>query len=241
MSERILQEGKNRRKLSGAILLIALFALAAAWRWTSLRQWLDVESIAGWEVSLRQSHAAPLYVLGAFVLGGLAVFPVTILIAATAFAFGPWTALFYSLLGCVLSAMAVYAIGYRLGHETVARFTGRRWTRLHGLISKHGILAVATIRMLPVAPYSVVNLAAGAAHVRFRDFVLGTTIGMTPGVTGITLFETELKQMIHDPSGVTLAVLATILTFMILGAVWLRRWLGVDSALPADDKPDEYR
>jgi phospholipase D1/2 len=223
--------------LRGALIVVLLFALAAAWRWTSLRQWLDVKSIAGWEVSLRQSHAAPLYVLGAFVLGGLAVFPVTILIAATAFAFGPWTALFYSLLGCVLSAMAIYAIGFWLGRDTVARFTGRRWNRLHRLISKHGVLAVAVIRMLPVAPYSVVNLAAGAAHVRFRDFVLGTTIGMSPGVTGITLFETELEQMIHDPSGVTLAVLATILTFMILGAVWLRRWLGADSALPADDKP----
>jgi uncharacterized membrane protein YdjX (TVP38/TMEM64 family) len=159
---------------------------------------------------------------------------VTILIAATAFAFGPWTALFYSLLGCVLSAIAVYAIGYRLGRETVARFTGRRWTRLHGLISKHGILAVATIRMIPVAPYSVVNLAAGAARVRFRDFVLGTTIGMSPGVTGITLFETQLEQMIRDPSGVTLAVLAVILTLMLAGAAWLRRWLAAE--VPANQK-----
>lgn len=239
MSERILQEGRNCWKLRGAILLIALFSLAAAWRWTSLREWLDVEAIAGWEVSLRQSYAAPLYVLGAYVLGGLAIFPVTILIAATAFAFGPWMALIYSLLGCVLSAMAIYAIGYRLGHETVARFTGRRWTRLHGLISKHGVLTVATIRMLPVAPYSVVSLAAGAARVRFQDFVLGTAIGMSPAVTGITLFETELEKMIRNPSGMTLAVTATILTLMLLGAAWLRRWFGAEPTVPAEDKPAE--
>jgi phospholipase D1/2 len=231
MSEPIPQAGKNWAR--GALFLAALLALAAAWRWTSLGQWLDVENIAGWEASLRQNRAAPLFVLGAYVLGGLAVFPVTVLIAATAFAFGPWTALIYSLLGCVLSAIAIYAVGFRLGRDTVARFTGRRWTRLHGLITKHGVLAVATIRILPVAPYSVVSLAAGAARVRFQDFVLGTAIGMSPAVTGITLFETELEEMIRNPSGMALAVAATILTLMLLGAAWLRRRLGGD--IPTDE------
>jgi phospholipase D1/2 len=214
--------------LRGALILVALFGLAAAWRWTGLREWFDVESIASWEASLQESHAAPLLVLGAYVLGALVVFPVTILIAATAFAFGPWTALLYSLLGCVVSAIAVYAIGYRLGRETVARFTGRRWSRLHRLIERHGILAMAAIRMIPIAPYSVVNLAAGAARVPFRDFTFGTLIGMTPGVVGITFLGSQLGEMIRNPSALAIAVVAGILTLMLAAAAWLRRWLGAE-------------
>ncbi|MGH7767501.1 MAG: VTT domain-containing protein [Candidatus Binatia bacterium] len=214
--------------LRGAILLILLFGLAAAWRWTSLGEWISFETIAAWEASLEESHAAPLLVLGAYLLGGLAVFPVTILIAATAFAFGPWTAFFYSLLGCVLSAMLIYAIGHRLGRDTVSRFTGRRWHRLQGLISRHGILAVAAIRMIPVAPYSVVNLAAGAVHVPFRDFVLGTLIGMSPGVAAITFLGSQLGEMIRRPSAVTLSIVAAILTLMLVAAAWFRRRLGAD-------------
>ena len=218
--------------LRGTLLLIFLFALAAAWRWTDLKEWFNVATIAGWEVAFEKHPLAPLFVLAGYILGGLAIFPVTILIAATAFAFGPWTALAYSLAGCVLSAMAIYGIGYYLGRRTVSRFTGHRWNRLQRVISRHGILAVATIRMIPVAPYSIVNLAAGAVRVRLRDFVLGTVVGMTPGVVGITLFETQLEEMIHDPSGVTWAVLALVLTLLVLGTAMVRRWLRIDNVSP---------
>ena len=78
--------------------------------------------------------------------------------------------------------------------------------------------------MLPVAPYSVVNLAAGAARVPFRDFVLGSVIGISPGVIGITLFEDQLEQMIRSPSLLTLVTLAVILSLMLLGVTWFRRW-----------------
>jgi phospholipase D1/2 len=220
--------------MRGALLLVLLFALAAAWRWTDLRHWVNVASIAGWETSLEDHPAAPLFVLAAYLVGGFTVFPVTILIAATAFAFGPWTAVAYSLAGCVLSALAIYTIGYYLGRRTVSRFTGQRWNRLHRVISRHGILAVATIRMLPVAPYSIVNLAAGAVRVRLRDFVVGTVVGMSPGVVGITLFETQLEEMMHDPSGFTLALLAVILTALLFFAAMLRRWL---RPAPPPEKP----
>src|SRR5262249_791803 len=107
------------------------------------------------------------------------------------------------------------------------RFTGYRWNRLHRLISKHGILAVATIRMIPIAPYSIVNLAAGAVRVRFRDFVLGTVVGMSPGVVGITLFASQLEEMIQDPTGFTPIDLAVVLGLLVCVAATLRRWLGV--------------
>lgn len=216
--------------LRAAIIMLVLFGLAAAWRWTSLREWFDVQTIASWEASLQESDTAPLFVLGAYLLGGLAVFPVTILIAATAFAFGPWTALVYSLVGCLVSAMLIYAIGHRLGHDTVARFTGRRWHRLHQLISRHGVLAVAAIRLIPVAPYSVVNLAAGAAHVKFSDFVFGTLIGISPGVLGMTFLGSQLEQMVREPSLLTFTVVGGILLLLLFGAAWFRHWLGAQRA-----------
>jgi len=221
--------------LRGALLLVVLFALAAVWRLTDLKHYVDAAAIASWEGSLDNHPAAPFLVLAGYVIAGLAVFPVTILIAATAFAFGPWTALAYSLAGCVLSAMAIYALGYRLGRETVSRFTGYRWNRLRQLVSKHGILAVATIRMIPIAPYSIVNLAAGAVRVPFRDFVLGTVVGISPGVVGITLFESQLEEMIRDPSVFTLIYLAIVLGLLLFAAATLRRWLGVGQQ-PVEEK-----
>ena len=210
--------------LRGVLILIALCGFAAAWQWTSLHDLLDLETVAAWGASLEQSGTAPLWIIGAFLLGGIICFPVTLLIVATAYAFGPWPALFYSLLGCILSAILLYGIGHQLGRKTVARFAGGRLNRVNRLIAKHGVLAVAAVRMVPVAPYSVVNLAAGAVRVPFRDFVFGTFLGMSPGVVGITFFENQLEQMFRSPNAVTLIVLVGTLTLMLLATVGFRRW-----------------
>ena len=43
---------------------------------------------------------------------------------------------------------------------------------------------VITLRIVPVAPFTVVNLVAGASHISFRDFALGTLLGMLAGSDG---------------------------------------------------------
>jgi uncharacterized membrane protein YdjX (TVP38/TMEM64 family) len=162
--------------------------------------------------------------VGAFLLGGITAFPVTVLILATAYAFDAWPAMIYSLVGCLSSAIFLYGIGRQLGRRNVVRFAGKRLNRMNRLISKHGALAVAAVRMVPVAPYSLVNLAAGAVRVPFRDFVLGTFLGMSPGVIGITFFENQVEELLRDPNPVSFVVLALLLCFMLLGIYGFRRW-----------------
>jgi uncharacterized membrane protein YdjX (TVP38/TMEM64 family) len=136
-----------------------------------------------------------------------------------------WLAIIGSLLGCILSAILLYAIGRQLGRKNVARLAGKRLNRINRLIARQGVLAVAAVRMVPIAPYSLVNLAAGAVHVPLRDFVYGTLLGMSPGVVGITFFTNRLEQMIHSPNALNLIVLIGTLSIMLLGIVALRRWI----------------
>lgn len=211
--------------LRGLLILVALFALAALWRWTRLEESLRLDSVAAWLIALRQSDNALLWAIGAFLLGGITAFPVTLLILAAAFILDWWLAMVASLLGCILSAILLYAMGRQLGRKRVARVAGKRLNRVNRLIAKQGVLAVAAVRMVPVAPYSLVNLAAGAVHVPFRDFVYGTLLGMSPGVMGITFFTNQLEQMIRSPSTFNLVVLVSTLLVMLLGIVGLRRWI----------------
>jgi phospholipase D1/2 len=210
--------------LRGALILIVMVGLAAAWRWTPLADLLDVQTVENWAASLEGTTGGPLWVIGAFLIGGIASFPVTILILATAYAFSPWRAVMISLLGSVVSAVFLYAIGRQLGRKNVARFAGKRLNRLNRTISRHGVLAVAAIRMIPVAPYSLVNLAAGAVRVPLRDFVFGTLLGMSPGVLGITFFESQLEETMRQPSVTTILVLAGTLILLFLGIFAIRRW-----------------
>ncbi|HEY7217261.1 MAG TPA: VTT domain-containing protein [Candidatus Binatia bacterium] len=211
--------------LRGALILIVMFALAAAWRWTGLAHVFDLQTIESWVASVEHSSLAPLWVIGIFLVGGFAVFPVTALILAVAYAFNAWLAMTYSLLGCIVSAISLYAIGRQLGRKNVVRMAGKRLNRMNRLISKHGVLAVAAVRMIPVAPYSLINLAAGAVHVPVRDFVIGTFLGMSPGVVVITFFENQFEEAIRTPSAVTFAVLIAAVIVMLLGIFAIRRWL----------------
>ena len=58
---------------------------------------------------------APLLVLGVYIVGGLIAFPVLILIAATAAAFGPVAGLAYAAAGSLASAVVTYAVGVAIG------------------------------------------------------------------------------------------------------------------------------
>ena len=63
--------------------------------------------------------------LGLFVLGSLLLFPVTVLIVATAMALGPWTGFLCALGGCLWGASATFGVGRLLGQQNLRRVVGR--------------------------------------------------------------------------------------------------------------------
>ena len=211
--------------LRGLLILVSLFTLAAVLRWTHLGRALQLDALAGYASWLRYDQNAPLWVMTAYLLGGISWFPVTLLILATALTLNSGLAIVCSLLGCILSAMLLYGAGRWLGRRKVMRLAGRSLNRVNRLLSEQGVLAITAFRMIPVAPYSLINLAAGAGGVPFRDFLLGTSLGMTPGVIGITFFAKQLEQTIRSPTFSNLIVLLGTLVLMLIGIFGLRRWI----------------
>jgi phospholipase D1/2 len=221
--QEVRQSGKRRLLRLGLILLV-LLGFAAAWRWTPLGEWLTIERIAGWIEHLRGSPAAPFIILGGYMVASLILVPVILMILATAFAFGPLTGSVYSLVGCLLAAVLTYALGRILGRDTVRRLGGSRLNRVSRLLAAHGLATMFTVRLLPIAPYTVVNIVAGASHIRLRDFVLGTILGMTPGIVAISFFEHQLQVAIREPGAKSFAFLAVLVgAIVIFGLVAKKR------------------
>ncbi len=163
----------------GANLLALSVAVAAAYG-----MGLDVVAVTE---PARRLAGEPVLVLLLFVGGGLAFVPVTILIVATVLALGPAHGLPLAVAGVLASAIVSYGIGRALGRERMGRLAGRRLNRLTARLSRRGALAVAAARMLALAPFTVMNLVAGAWRVPFRDYALGTLLGTVPGVIAIAL------------------------------------------------------
>jgi phospholipase D1/2 len=199
------------RLVAGVFVVVALLAL---WRYTPARELAQPRRLAAVASEVRDSWWASPVAATAFVVAGLLLFPVTVMILATAAVFGPWQGSATSLLGSMASALLLYAVGRRVGIHAVASLAGKRVERLSRAVARRGIIAVATVRVLPLAPFSVVNLMAGAARVPLRDYLLGTAVGMGPGIVLFSLFANRVERALRHPTagsvGVALGVAAGI-------------------------------
>ena len=192
--------------VAGAIALIALLTLA--WQFTGLKELAQPDHIRALLEGAEGEPWALGLVVGLFLLGGAVAFPVTILILATAAVFGPWWGMLYASAGVAASAWLMFAVGARFGQEVPKRLLGKRWDRLRDRLQRRGLLAMVALRVVPVAPFSLVNLAAGAGSIRFIDFGLGTLIGMAPGIAAIALMGDRIAKVLANPSAGQIAVLA---------------------------------
>jgi uncharacterized membrane protein YdjX (TVP38/TMEM64 family) len=86
-------------------------------------------------------------------------------------------------------------------------------------------MAVATLRLLPIAPFTVVNIVSGAFKVPLRDYVLGSLVGLVPGILITNFFAHQFNAAIRDPGIGTFLILAALIAITIAGTVWLKRRL----------------
>lgn len=193
-------------KLGGALLLV--LALTLAWHFTSLSNLLQPSALDAMMSKLATSPLAPLYVIGGYLLGGLVAFPLVVLIAATAAAFGPVEGFIYALGGSVASAVLTYGIGAWVGRQPLRSLLGPRLNRIRNVFVRRGVLAIAAIRLVPVAPFTVVNLVAGASSVRLVDYVVGTVLGLLPGLLLMSALGYQIYRFLIAPTAADLALLA---------------------------------
>lgn len=215
----------RKRIMATLSLLAAVGGLAAAWRWGPLHEWLDKDTLIGIGRALQQTPATPVWVLGVYILAALTAIPITLVIFTTAVVFGPTLGFVYSILGSLAGASLTFALGHVFGRNIVRRLGGVRLNTLSRWLSRRGLLAMLTVRLVPVAPFTVVNLVAGASHIRFRDFLLGTVLGMLPGATAITVFSDRLAATVHHPSPGNITLLAGSAAVIGVAAFAMHRWL----------------
>ncbi len=222
------KEGGLPWRVFASVLLVLLFAgLAAAWRWTALGDWLDMDTLVAQARSLKSHPAAPLLATLGIALAACLAIPLTLLVIASSLAFGPLAGFAYSLAGGQISALITYGAGHAAGRDLVRRYAGEKLNRISKALARRGIVTIALLRLVPVAPFVIINAVAGASRISFRDFAWGTLFGMAPGMLGIALFADSLIRTIRQPDAdhlVGLLLLVAVIAGVVAGVrYWLRR------------------
>jgi phosphatidylserine/phosphatidylglycerophosphate/cardiolipin synthase-like enzyme/uncharacterized membrane protein YdjX (TVP38/TMEM64 family) len=200
-------------------------ALGLLWRVTPLAGIATAEHAVGWAEGLSgRPWVAPLVVF-AYVPASVVLFPRPLITLFSVVAFGPWLALMFALTGNLSAAALGYAVGRRLRRDTVRRLAGERLNRLCHAFARRGLVAIAAVRMLPLGPFTVQNVVAGAVRVDLRDFLLGTAIGMLPGVLATTVLGHELHGLVSGAADLDFALLAGLAVLLATAAVLVGRTL----------------
>lgn len=197
-------------------VLIVCAAVAVVWSLLPTATW-DLDAISAWMAPHRHVWYGLPVVVFAFV--ALAPVPVMLLIAATGIAFGPLLGPIYAMAGCLASGSVGFGIGRWLGQHRVEQLGGERVARVTNTLRRNGTLAVFFLRKIPF-PFTLANIIVGASTVTYRDFVVGTLLGMTGLVIGLAGFGYQLTMALRSPSPATI-VGAILIVSIPLTLAWL--------------------
>ncbi len=216
------QSRRARWQLMALVVGLVLISVLL-WKFTALAELAEPARLAALLEDLRTSPWSAAALVALFIGGVLALFPITALYVATAMILDTPLAICVSMIGAVSSALVGYGIGARYFRNAAATAAGWRMAPLQEILRHSGLLAIAMARFLPVAPYLVFSIAAGAVSVRLRDFVGGTALAAAPVIVLLTLFEEQVRTLVTQPTALGFAMLLGLIALWVTLIVSLRR------------------
>lgn len=208
------------RSTVGKVAAVAGIALVLAFVWTRvpLRETIDPEYLFHRAEPLREHPLGPLIWAIIYALASLMLLPLLLLTVVTVMLFGTWKGFFTAMLGCQLGAMFEYGLGRLLLGKLVKRLVGDRLGKVMRAVTAHGWLAVLALRLVPVAPFAVVNVVAGSSRIPPWGFFWGTLVGMAPVTLGLALAADRVVAAAKNPTpGSVTAAAAVLLLVAMLG------------------------
>lgn len=207
---------QNKRSLILSILIMALIAaLIMTWKFTALSEYADPENLAPILEHWRGASWFVPAVIGFYIVSLLFFFPLMVLdasiVLALGFPYGPLMAI----TGASCSATVNFLIGKMAGRDTLRVFLGNTTDKVSDKIKGLNIVGMTIIRMLPLAPYTVVNFVAGASRMKYSTFICASVLALLPGMTAWSFLRGPIIKVFHEPD------LQSVAALCLLAVAWL--------------------
>lgn len=202
-----------------------MLALFLIWRFTPLADELTARHIIEWARATGRVSWSPLVVIFAYVAAAFVMFPRPLITLLSIIAYGPWPGFAVSMIGIVASAAAVYCAGRALPESTLFNLGGEKLEAVGKTLRRHGALAALAVSIVPVAPFPLVGMTAGAAGIKLWQFLVGVTLGMLPGTVATVLFTDQVLAAVEGDGEVNYWIIAAALLVFAVLIFFMKRWL----------------
>ena len=95
--------------------------------------------------------------------------------------FGAAMGTVYAVTGATMGATLAFLVTRYLFHDAVQEKFGRRLAIINRELETAGLNYLLFLRLVPLFPFFLINLAAGLTRLPLRTFVIGTLVGIIPG------------------------------------------------------------
>lgn len=226
---------KSRRWIPFLILLLASVAALALLFWQG---GISFEAVSAHSAWLRAKvDAAPflagivLFVIYAAVTA-LSLPVATLVTVVAGYLFGTLVASIWVVLGATLGSVIVFLAARGALHDTLMARAGPWLKRMEKGFQDDALSYLLVLRLLPIFPFWLVNLVPALLGVKLWIYVLGTALGIIPGVVvyaalgnglGAVLARGDEPELsiILDP--VVILPLVGLAVFAMLPVAW-KRW-----------------
>ena len=172
----------------------------------------DLRDLGAWGIAL---------VVALALLHSVIWYPAEILDAAVGYVYGFWWALPLIMACWLANALLAYAIGVNAGRPIIYRLAGRRrFERMEKAVEGGGVTLLLAMRLIPIVPFSLFSIAAGAARVPLGRFCWTTLVGYLPITAIFVYLGSQLEEL--SPTDPILWVSALALIAMMLLARQLK-------------------
>lgn len=170
---------------------------------------------------------APLLFLLGHALVTVAPVPRTVFTLAAGLLFGPVLGVTLSLTATMLSGVLAFGlVRWLAGNLMLPRLDHKVLRTIDARLRRRGWLAVASMRLIPAVPFSVLNYCSALSSISFHHYLAGT-VGIVPGSVAVVLLGDALTGTTSP------ALLAVSLTGAAVGVIGLI----VESRSPAPVPP----
>jgi uncharacterized membrane protein YdjX (TVP38/TMEM64 family) len=188
--------------LVGAIPLLVLVE-----QFIAARQAVTLDEVAAWIQGDLAGN--PLVFVLTYALVSVTFLSNVPLILAGGALYGPWMGAVWMTTGSLLAALATFLLARRLGRTGLEEWLTRRIgsTAAADWTAPAGFRSIVLLRLLPIFPFSVLNVALGLTRVNWVRYTAGTLVGMFPS-TLLLAWAGDRMTTLPPITGVLLTVTA---------------------------------
>ena len=148
------------------------------------------------------------------------------------FFFGPFLGALFSLIGAIFGASILFIAARSAFGELLKPKIGSSIERMRNELAKNAFFYLLFLRLTPVFPFFVVNIAPAFLNISFSKYFFASFLGMIPGAAVYALMGSGLNKTLVTGEGfdkipnVSFEFLAGLVGLAVLSVVpiLIRRW-----------------